>query len=154
MLTLGNTLWNNDNSNISENFLKGLIKSSYRNGIKPISIEETEKGVSIKIDNGNLSLNDTPGVYAIFNENELIYIGGSSSSIRYRVYRFCKEILHKSRNDEGHSAGKKYRYFYGKKYNLKLMYIPLYDYSSEEIKDIELTFIRRFNPKFNKRKIK
>jgi hypothetical protein len=77
-----------------------------------VSGEKTNKGVSL-----NVGLDDLPneaGNYLIyhkdlFNLNECVYSGESSTDIRYRVYRFIKELADKSRPDEGHSAAKKIR---------------------------------------------
>ena len=70
----------------------------------------TEKGVSLDVPMWQLP--DTPGLYLIyhkgdFNQYECMYAG--EGNIRYRVYRFEKELADKSREDESHPAAKKVR---------------------------------------------
>jgi hypothetical protein len=72
--------------------------------------DTTETGVTLDIPMTELP--DTPGLYLIyhkgdFNQYECMYAG--EGNIRYRVYRFEKELADKSREDEGHSAAKKVR---------------------------------------------
>ena len=51
------------------------------------------------------------GFYSIYrkknNDMECLYVGMSSSSIEYRIYRFFKELAGKSRPDEDHPGARK-----------------------------------------------
>lgn len=49
------------------------------------------------------------GLYALYKENICLYVGKSHRSIQYRLYRFAKELLGRSRDDESHPAAKKAR---------------------------------------------
>lgn len=63
--------------------------------------------------NEKISLIDKPGIYMIFRQKfdveECLYVGVSDSCIRYRLYRFLKELEEKSRKDEEHPAARKAR---------------------------------------------
>ncbi len=75
-----------------------------------VSGDRTDKGVSLDVN--MKSLPDVPGLYLIYNKDEFnqyecVYAG--EGNIRYRIYRFVKELADMSRDDEGHSAAKKIR---------------------------------------------
>lgn len=75
-----------------------------------VSSEKTDKGISLSVSMKQLP--DTSGLYLIyykdsFNQYECLYAG--EGNIRYRIYRFEKELADMSRLDEGHSAAKKLR---------------------------------------------
>ena len=75
-----------------------------------VSGDKTDKGVTLDVDMKHLP--DVPGSYLIyskdtFNQYECIYAG--EGNLRYRIYRFIKELADMSRDDEGHSAAKKIR---------------------------------------------
>ena len=75
-----------------------------------VSSVKTDKGVTLDVNMRELP--DTPGLYLIyhrdsFNQYECLYAG--EGNIRYRIYRFEKELADMSREGEGHSAAKKLR---------------------------------------------
>ncbi len=94
-----------------------ICESIEKTAIIGVHSEKTDKGVSIKCfdeKDNHVSLTDNPGLYLIykkgdFNQYECIYSG--SGNIRYRVYRFMKELHDMSRDDETHPAAKKARRF-------------------------------------------
>ena len=79
--------------------------------------EKTFSGVSIKCfdeKENRVTLSESSGLYLIykkgdFNQYECIYSG--AGNIRYRIYRFMKELHDMSRDDENHSGAKKARRF-------------------------------------------
>jgi hypothetical protein len=92
--------------------------------------KKTAKGVSIECYDEReryVSLFEGPGLYLIykksdFNQYECIYAG--TGNIRYRIYRFMKELYDMSRDDETHSAAKKARrYGVDKETTLYVRYI-------------------------------
>ena len=75
-----------------------------------VSSDKTDRGVTLDVNMKELP--DSSGLYLIyhkgdFNQYECIYAG--EGNIRYRVYRFEKELADMCRDDEGHSAAKKIR---------------------------------------------
>jgi len=68
-------------------------------------IKTTSYGVSFRDKNNQrVNLNDRYGLYAIYKNDVCLYVGETFSSIYYRVYRFQKELLGHSREDENHAA--------------------------------------------------
>jgi hypothetical protein len=55
------------------------------------------------------SLYDKSGVYSIYKDNMCLYVGESDRCIRYRLYRWSKELLDRSREDESHPAARRAR---------------------------------------------
>jgi len=54
------------------------------------------------------------GIYSIYhfknnNPHKCLYVGTSKTDIHYRLYRFFKELMDMSRDDENHPAAKKAR---------------------------------------------
>ena len=54
------------------------------------------------------------GIYVIYRYNIPFYVGKTETSIRNRISRFVKEVNAKSRFDERHPAGNKWRHYYGR----------------------------------------
>ena len=97
---------------IAEELFKNIESKSFLK----VRGAETDLGVGLTfIDDKdrNISVSETEtGLYLIykkgdFNQYECLYAG--AGNIRYRIYRFIKELFDKSRDDESHSAAKKVR---------------------------------------------
>lgn len=105
-----------------------IYREMNRRGFVTVYGDETDKGVGLEFldeKERKISVPDTPGLYLIykkgdFNQYECLYSG--EGNIRYRIYRFCKELMEKSRDDESHSAAKKARR-YGKIDPKKELYV-------------------------------
>lgn len=94
---------------------KEVYSSLERKELIRVTGEKTEKGVSLSV--GLDEIPQIAGNYLIyykdsFNQYICVYAGESNSEeggLRYRIYRFVKELADMSRDDEGHSAAKKIR---------------------------------------------
>ena len=103
-LTSGNVMLSEHD--VAEKIYERLAEKEF---VEVIS-DTTETGVSLDVSMRQLP--DTPGLYLIyhkgdFNQYECMYAG--EGNIRYRVYRFEKELADKSREDENHPAARKVR---------------------------------------------
>ena len=103
-LTSGNVVLSEHD--VAEKIFERIVEKDF---VEVIS-DTTETGVTLDIPMTELP--DTPGLYLIynkgdFNQYECMYAG--EGNIRYRVYRFEKELADKSRDDENHPAAKKVR---------------------------------------------
>lgn len=94
----------------------GYAQPTYRIRIKHVYFFPF-KGIEFDlIDDRGIEVRDTggSGIYAIWegypSRDNCRYVGGSTSDIRHRLYRFVKELFGVSRSDEGHAAGRKCRY--------------------------------------------
>lgn len=59
------------------------------------------------------TLSDESGIYAIYRNDELFYIGATTKTIHGRIARFIKEVRGLSTLREDHPAAKKFRLLYG-----------------------------------------
>jgi len=99
------------------------------------------------------SVHDTPGIYSIFKDKHLEYIG-QGASIGGRLSRFVKGVLMKNRYDEGFSAADKWATWHGRKLdNCYVMFAEYYDFDQKEYgysrETIENHLIMRHNPRMN-----
>ena len=67
-------------------------------------------------------LSDESGLYAIYRNDDLFYIGATMNSIHQRIARFVKEVRGLSTWREDHAAAKKFRKLYGER-DLDKLYI-------------------------------
>ena len=97
----------------------------------------------------NPRLSRVKGVYLIGmtkdNKDYYLYLG-ETINIYLRLYRFIKETFGKSRLDENHPAGKKYRQEYGRGHseNFFIKVLPC-----ENHKEVEKELIRIIKPRYN-----
>lgn len=153
------SLWDNETVDpiFTEEGLNDLVKSAYKRGI--IDIEpnpETDGGfTAFNRKDGSIvkGLSNYHGVYAIFKDDQLTYIGLTGSSLRNRISRYIKEVKDVSHKDETHPGGKKHRYHFGKDATsgLSMMFFSLPDLPRFYQEEIEEKMINRFHPLFNKR---
>jgi hypothetical protein len=124
-----------------------VILESHKNGFHAVEYEETERGCSL-----NNKIPGEPGFYAIYYKNNLMYLG-TGSDIRYRIYRFVKEILGKSHSRENHSAAKKFRRYYGIEglNDCRVGYFK-WGTNKKDRESVEKILIRRLKPLLNKNK--
>jgi hypothetical protein len=126
-----------------------VINNFYKNGIHPISFTRTETGCTTILDGYISEQLYTRGIYTLFKSNTPIYVG--SGNIRYRLYRFGKEVLGKSHKQESHAAGKKYRWKFKEDFtNLTMMFYE-YDIPKKELEKIEKHVISIMKPIFNEK---
>jgi len=127
----------------------------------------TDREISYYIldeDNCSLKKPEYGGLYSLylFKDNKpefCLYVGSSSSNIGYRIYRFVKELLNKSRDDENHPGAKKARNA-GIKItdDIRVMYFSWEDLPNPPEKCIydptrlDESVARLLKSKFNKRK--
>jgi len=102
-----------------------------------------------------LSTHSTPGIYYIFKDNFLEYIGKSDKAIGKRLSRFVKEVKGESLPCEGFPAGEKWRRWYGLGNfdGCKIMFADygLYDLEKYgiKLKAIESRLIKKHQPRMN-----
>lgn len=101
------------------------------------------------------STHDTPGLYSIFKDKCLVYIG-QGGSIGGRLSRFVKGVLDNERFDEDFAAADKWIRWYGKNLDgCYIMFSEYFDFDEEEYgyprETIEKYLIMRRNPRFNVR---
>jgi hypothetical protein len=118
---------------------KGVNLPFYHYGISPYSWElltycQTENGEPI-----SQTFLERPGLYAIFQKNEksgieCLYVGISHYSVRYRLYRFVKELVGMSRQDENHPAAEKARNAGVKPDNLLIKFLPLDEFPTVDVR--------------------
>ena len=101
------------------------------------------------------SLHSTSGIYYIFKDNSLEYIGKSDKAIGTRLSRFVKEVNDESLPCENFPAGTKWRRWYGLS-NFDGCKIMFADYSSYDLKKygiklkaIESRLIKKHQPRMN-----
>lgn len=105
----------------SSDYAKRIVTAGYAQHTYRIRIKHVHffpyKGVEFDlIDDMGIEVKDMAcsGIYAIWegypSRDNCLYVGGSTADVRYRLYRFVKELFGVSRSDEGHSAGKKCRF--------------------------------------------
>lgn len=99
-------------------FLKLLDKVTY-----PIELYETNNAVSFRSDvlptGRRLDLWEIkrPGVYIIYYNNEIIYIGQSERNMHTRIVRFLKAFLDCQGFTERHPGGQKFREYMKRSYD-------------------------------------
>ena len=99
-------------------FLKLLDKVTY-----PIELYETNNAVSFRSDvlpsGRRLDLWEIkrPGVYIIYYNNEIIYIGQSERNMHTRIVRFLKAFLDCQAFTERHPGGEKFREYMKRSYD-------------------------------------
>lgn len=105
------------------------------------------------------SMFDRGGLYAIYQKNktdiECLYVGFTSRSAYYRIYRFAKELLGLSRDDEDHVAARLARQDGINPDSLLVKFLPAeelpnVDYRSN-ITNIDETVAILLNAKYNTR---
>lgn len=147
---------------------KGLSVPSIR--IDVIKFNKIDRSVSIRLyeelDLGEVFIPqvkyDYPGIYSIFegqpNKSNCLYVGTSNSEkngCSNRIYRFVKEILDCSRDDENHPAAKKARFGKINPMNLycKILLKKDYPFDDDLINDdiMDEYVAPILNSKFNKR---
>lgn len=101
----------------------------------------------------NEKISTISGIYLIYKDSELVYIGQSGTCIRNRIGRMLAGIRGTERYDENHSAAYKYVEYFGRDTkNLSFKYIPL---KLEQLQqnlnfdDIENQLIEELKPLFN-----
>jgi hypothetical protein len=101
------------------------------------------------------SLHSTSGIYYIFKDDILEYIGKSDKAIGTRISRFVKEVNNESLPCENFPAGEKWRRWYGLGNfdGCKIMFADygLYDIEKYGIKleAIESRLIKKHQPRMN-----
>ena len=109
-------------------------------------------GAGILKDNKN-GFHGISGFYSIHKDDVCLYVGKSDSSIGRRLSRFVKEVRGKSRFDENHPAGKKYRTMWGD--DLSGLTVHVYPCNPQDHishTEVENNMIRILNPILNRRK--
>ena len=109
-------------------------------------------GAGILKDNKN-GFHGISGFYSIHKDDICLYVGKSDSSIGRRLSRFVKEVRGKSRFDESHPAGKKYRTMWGD--DLSGLTVRVYPCNQQDHishTEVENNMIRILNPILNRRK--
>ena len=98
-------------------------------------------------------INLVTGIYLIYKDKELVYIGQTNSCLRNRIGRLLAGIRGTERYDENHSAAYKYVEYFGRDIDgLSFKYIEL---NSNDLKfniglqDIENKLIEKLKPIFN-----
>jgi hypothetical protein len=94
------------------------------------------------------------GIYLLYKENELIYVGKTDNCLRNRIARFIAAVRGTERFDENHSAAYKYIEYFGRDLsNLSFKYIEINAEDLEHgvlIKDIEDVLIEKMRPMLNR----
>ena len=102
---------------------------------------------------------NVPGLYAIYQGNDCLYVGFSGTNVWYRLSRFKKELIGMSRPDENHPGAARAR---EKGYTTDLLYkvkfIPLDEVITEKFAHLGLDeshvdeyIAPLLNSKFNKK---
>jgi hypothetical protein len=118
----------------------------------------TKQGLRLTSDQGLLQKTLTketrrPGIYIIYKDETCLYVGASETSVANRLSRFVKEVQMNSRSDESHSAGEKYRRYYGEDFEgLHVYFYDIEGNSSFDLKRVEKEIIRMYNPVLNVRR--
>jgi hypothetical protein len=111
--------------------------------------EDTDHGF---LTNEKLSL--VSGLYVIYKNDILVYIGETNYCIRQRIGRLLAGIRGTERPDENHSAAYKYIEYFGRDTSgLSFKYIPINVAELEygiQLLDIENSIIEKMEPLFNK----
>ena len=93
-----------------------LQNSEFNHKYRLIVSPKTKMGFSL---HSNLdkapALSDESGVYAIYRNDDLFYVGATTDSIHRRIARFVKEVRGLSTWKEDHPAAKKFRKQYGER---------------------------------------
>lgn len=129
---------------------KKMIMKGLRNPFLKIVADQNRhsffKNITLKFLDGNdnvVSLANTPGFYAIFRDLDCLYVGQTNVSIYGRVYRFVKELMDLSRDDENHSGAVKARKMGITIHdNLQLKYLENYEIA-KIYEDCNLNFFNR-----------
>ena len=135
-----------------------INQRAMRNGVFELKHSyDSDKQGFWTIPQTNFSLHKLPGFYSIFKDDVLEYIGRSDSDIGNRLSRFVKEVNLKSRHDENHPAGKKWRAWHGigNFSGCKVMFSEWYDHDMKEYGynrgAIEKRLIQLHKPRMNVR---
>jgi len=101
----------------------------------------------------NINWVDCPGIYLIYKDNKIVYIGCTSRSIRMRIGRFLAGVRGTEHWNENHSAAYKYVDIFGRDLSgLTFKYSKLEKtdlFPGIEINDIENHVIEIMKPLFN-----
>jgi hypothetical protein len=132
----------------AEDYSSKIIQElKYTNFISIQPNFETDKGVIAD------DFIDGAGLYFIYHNDELVYIGHTNHTVRNRIGRWFAAIRGTERFDENHPAGHKFARIFGKKnLNQKLKIIPLvYStlLSDVTMEDIETQLIYDLKPLLN-----
>lgn len=102
----------------------------------------------------DVTLSNVPGIYAIYRNNILVYIGCTTWSIHGRVARFVAAVRGTERDDESHPAAYKYLEHFGD--DVENLYVSFCALDEEkdlrpEVKstDVEEAVISTMCPLFN-----
>lgn len=110
--------------------------------------EDTTHGVLTEI-----KISNKTGIYIIYKDDNIVYIGHSDTCIRNRLGRFLAAIRGTEREDENHSGAYKYVECFGRDTTgLSFKYVDINPNQLQfnlEVGDIEKTVIQKMKPFFN-----
>ena len=110
--------------------------------------EDTDHGFST-----DEKINLVTGIYLIYKNQDLVYIGQTNSCLRNRIGRLIAGIRGTERHDENHSAAYKYVEYFGrdtKGLNFKYIQIKVEELQfNVTFEDIENQLIEKLKPIFN-----
>jgi hypothetical protein len=96
---------------------------------------------------------DGAGIYLLYRNDDLIYIGHTNSSVRIRIGRFFAGVRGTERHDESHPAAYKYIKLYGPICdNLRVKIVPLQQHTllcDVTMEQIEYELIHTMKPTLN-----
>ena len=132
--------------------------NSYKDEFEIEARPNTKQGFILYTGNGVLKddkkgYHNVSGLYSIHKDGKCLYVGKSDSSIGSRISRFVKEVQGKSRFDEKHPAGKKYRSYWGS--DLSGVTVRVYPCTRQDLirhNKIENSMISILNPVLNRKK--
>jgi len=119
-------------------------------------LRKTKIDVNYDTDHGftaSEKISQVTGLYLLYKEDELIYIGKSDRCMRTRIGRFIAGVRGTERFDENHSAAYKYNACYGR--NVDDLYFKYIELNIDDLQhdltldDIEQQLIRSLSPRFN-----
>ncbi len=127
--------------------IKILQELNYTNLISIKPNLETDKGVIAD------DFIDGAGLYFIYHNDKLVYIGHTNHNVRNRIGRWFAAIRGTERDDENHPAAYKFLKVFGSScMNHTLKIIPLIDTTllcDVTMEDIEAELIHELKPLFN-----
>ena len=133
----------------AEDYYTFLIKElSNQQHISIFVKEHTDHGFET-----NVKISDCPGIYVIYKDNKVVYVGCTSRSIRMRIGRFLAGVRGTEHWNENHSAAYKYVDVFGRDLTgltIKFCRLEKSDlFSGIVLDNIETHIIEMMKPLFN-----
>ena len=135
-----------DYASLYANYMIEEFKSLSKHKI--VVNENTDHGFST-----TQKINLVTGIYFVYKNDDLVYVGQTNHCMRQRIGRFLAGIRGTERYDENHSAAYKYVEYFGRDTSgLSFKYLPVNVAELEhcvDLQHIENDIIEKIKPLFN-----